>query len=188
MHKRILIAIDDTEVSRPAVDEGLVVARSFGAEVVFYYVLPSFVLPLMDMPVAMDASPVEHYRAARKAAGRVLAAAAVRARRAGVRSSEVMGSGGIAADCIAQAARGRKCDMIVVGSHGRSTVQRLIFGSVVTQLITLSPVPVLVCKKAEGARAGSGNVKKRVKRPRASHGSKAVPPYPRRRPRAPVTA
>lgn len=188
MHKRILIAIDDTEVSRPAVDEGLGVAKSFGAEVFFYYVLPSFVLPLTEMPVAVDVSPVEHYRAARKAAGKVLAAAAGKARRAGVKSSEVMGSGGIAAECIAQAASSKLCDLIVVGSHGRSTVQRLIFGSVVTQLITLSPVPVLVCKKAETAKAELGKVMKRLKRPRASRGSKAVPPYPRRRPRTPVTA
>ena len=189
MHRKILIAIDATEVSRPAVAEGIGIAKALGAEVVFYYVLPNFVLPFSEIPVTADLSPAAHYREAKKVAGELLRAAASRALRAGVESSEAMGSGGVAAECIVKAARKRKCDLIVVGSHGRTAVQRFLFGSVVTQLITLSPVPVLVCKKGAPRTIPSGNVTRPSRPPRlAARKTAAILPPPLRRPRRTVAA
>ncbi len=57
-----------------------------------------------------------------------------------------MGADVDSAHCIANAAGERGCNLIVIGSHARNAVQRLIFGSVVTQLIPLATVSVLVCK------------------------------------------
>lgn len=64
----------------------------------------------------------------------------------GVRSSDFVSTGSDAAECIADAATKRKCDLVVIGSHGRTALQRLLYGSVVTRVITMCTKPVLVCK------------------------------------------
>lgn len=150
MHRKILIALDESDISRPALDEGLGLAKSFGADVVLYYVLPNFVMPVSDMPVSGGWSVEKHYKDAKRLAAKMLSAASARAKRMQVNSVEVIDSGPDVAECIAAAAQSRKCDLIVIGSHGRTALQRLIFGSVVTRLITIASVPLVVCKK--GAR------------------------------------
>lgn len=147
MYKRILIALDESDVSKPALDEGLGLARTFNARVVLYYVLPNFVMPVSDMPVAGNWSVEKYYQDAKRKAAKMLAAATARAARMNVHSVEVIDSGPDVAGCIAEAARSRRCDLIVIGSHGRTPLQRLIFGSVVTRLVTIASVPLVVCKK-----------------------------------------
>ncbi|MEO8385079.1 MAG: universal stress protein [Betaproteobacteria bacterium] len=152
MHKKILIVVDDTEVTRPAIAEGLGIAKIYHAEVVFYYALPPYVIPVTEMPLPDSWTPDFHYETVRKAANKQLAMAALQAKKAGIRSAEVVSAGEDPAESISNAARTRKCDLIVIGSHGRTALQRLLFGSVVTKLITLASVPVLVCKKSNSVR------------------------------------
>lgn len=149
MYERIMIVVEDGEVSRPALEEGLALARVHGAELLFFHVLPNYVVPTMDMPPMLGGEPEQFRLAAEQTAQRVLAAAGQQAAAAGVRFAGATGSAADAAECIASAAGSRACRLIVIGSHGRTALQRLIFGSVVTRLITLAPVPVLVCKKQE---------------------------------------
>ncbi len=159
MYERILIVVDEGPIARAALDEGLALAQSQVAEVVFFHVLPNFVLPLADMPAVATLGPEQYRKAVERVARRVLAAAVEQAARLGVAASGFIGSDADAADCIARAAAERQCGLIVIGSHGRNAIQRLMLGSVVTRLITLAPVPVLVCKPADkrpmtkGARA-----------------------------------
>lgn len=49
---------------------------------------------------------------------------------------------------ILKAAAESGADLIVMGSHGRRGVHRLLLGSQATKVIALSPIPVLVCKAA----------------------------------------
>lgn len=150
MYERMMIVVEDGDVSVPALEEGLALARVHGAEVLFFHVLPNYVVPTMDMPPMLGGEPEQFRQAAEQTAQRVLAVAGQRATEVGVRYSGVSGSASDAAECIASAAASRGSQLIVIGSHGRTALQRLIFGSVVTRLITLAPVPVLVCKKREG--------------------------------------
>jgi len=165
MHKRILIVVDDTEVTRPAIAEGLGIAKIYDAEVVFYYALPPYVIPVTEMPLPDSWMPDFHYESARNVASKQLAVAASLAKKAGIGSVEVVSAGNDAAESISNAALARRCDLIVIGSHGRTALQRLLFGSVVTKLITLSPVPVLVCKKSNRIRPQAGAVVVKPKRP-----------------------
>ncbi len=146
MYDRILIVVDDRAVSRTAVKEGISLARVTGAELLFFTVLPRYVIPVADVPpIALD-SPVEFEREARARAERLLAGAQALATRVHVRNSALVGSGDDDAECIAEMASREQCDAIVVASEGRNAVMRLLTGSVVPGLITASPVPVLVCK------------------------------------------
>ncbi len=50
------------------------------------------------------------------------------------------------ADGIIEAAKERGCDLIVMASHGRRGVSRVLLGSQATKVVALSSVPVLVCR------------------------------------------
>ena len=50
------------------------------------------------------------------------------------------------AEGIIEAAKERGCDLIVVASHGRRGISRVLLGSQATKVVTLSPIPVLVCR------------------------------------------
>lgn len=147
MHKKIMIVVDDSELAKATVREGLEVAQAYSAEVTFCYLLPSYVVPMSDMAVPIEWTPEKHYESAMEVAERILADAGAAAKSLRVRSSYLVGSGAEGAESIVDMASTRKSDLIVIGSRGRTAVQRLLFGSVVTRLITLAPMPVLVCKK-----------------------------------------
>lgn len=151
MYQRIMIVVDEGAVAHAAVCEGLAMARTQGAEVLFFHVLPNYVVPVSDMPPMLDLGPNQFRQEVERLASEALAAAAAKAKEKGVRSEGAVGSGLDAAECIAQAATERNCNLIVIGSHGRTALQRFIFGSTVTRLITFAQVPVLVCKPPKGA-------------------------------------
>lgn len=155
MFKRVLIVVDQRAVSRAAVKEGTALAHSHDAEVVFLYVLPRFSVPVADMPPFLPTSPQEFHQAAKAGAEKVLKAATATAEKAGVLSRTAMVSGDDDARVIVEAARKRRCDLIVLASEGRNALLRLLTGSVIPGVITASPLPVLVCKGAVRAKAGA---------------------------------
>lgn len=155
MHKKILVVVDETSVTGAAIAEGLDVARVYGAEVVFFQVLPNYVMPVVDAPPLVYLSPEQHRKQTERQAAKLLTAATEQAREVGVESQGFVGSGIDAAECIANAAAESGSDLIVIGSHGRTALQRLIFGSIVTRLIPLAPVPVLVCKRMAERRTAA---------------------------------
>lgn len=168
MYERIMIVVDEGVVARAAVDEGLALARVHDAQVLFFHVLPNYIVPMDDMPPLVSLGPEKYEKAVRRAADRIIGAAARLAAERGVESTGVVGSGMDAAECIARAASQRGCDLIVVGSHGRTAIQRLIRGSVVTRLITLASVPLLVCKRPEKDHVRTGTVVSLPERERRS--------------------
>ncbi len=151
MYQRIMIVVDEGVVAPVATAHGLALAKEHRAKVVFFFALPDPVMPITDMPPLVALAPDEFQREVRRAGDRVLSEAEQQAQAAAVPCSIASGVGTDAAECIAKAATEHQCQLVVIGSHGRNALQRLVFGSVVTRLITLSPVPVLVCKKASGS-------------------------------------
>ena len=155
MYKRILIVVDPRPVARAAVTEGVLAAQAHGAELVFFTVMPRYSVPVTDAPPFVLESPQDFQLAAKANADRLLAAAAVAADRAGLKSRCEIGSGEDDARCIVEAARKYRCDLIVVASEGRNALMRMLLGSVIPGLITSSPVPVLVCKLRLRAAVGA---------------------------------
>lgn len=179
MYQRILVVVDNRPVARAAILEGTALAQAHGAEVVFFSVLPSYTLPIADMPVFADVSPQQFEREAQAEVDRLLAGASVVADKAGVRSRTASGSGEDDAAAIIDAARRRRCDLIVVASEGRNAIVRLLTGSPIPGLITASPLPVLVCKPRAAARKLAGVAMPPAKARSARKA--AVAPKPRRR-------
>lgn len=180
MHKRILILVDQRAVSNAAIRAGLAEATAHGADVLFFYLLPRYSVPLGDGVPFVGVSPQDFQGAAMAMADKRLDAAQKAADKAGVVSQRAIGSAEDDARCIADAARRRRCQMIVAASEGRNALLRLLTGSVIPGLITSSPVPVLVVKDATSDRAAARSqaapLKTRTKRP-----TMALPPVQRRR-------
>jgi len=147
MYKRIAIVVDNSEVTAAALSEGLRIAGDCRASVVFIYVISTYVVPLSDWDGSAHLSLQAFEARAQRESRRLLTRAGSAARRAGVPATAVVASGQDKATCICEAARKHHCDLIVIGSHGRTAMQRLIHGSVVTHLITLAQLPILVCKR-----------------------------------------
>lgn len=146
MYKRVLIVVDARPVSAVATAEGLALANAHGAEVYFFTVMPSFPLLMADTPVYAVSAEQDFNQAAESNAKRLLDAASAAATLEGVRCEVGQGSGDDAARLISQAADAQACDLIVVASEGRNALIRMLTGSVIPGLITVSHLPVLICK------------------------------------------
>lgn len=69
-----------------------------------------------------------------------------KAKRAGVRASSLLVSGGIPHERIARAAKSRRVDLVVIGTHGRTGLSRFFLGSVAARVIAIAPCPVLTVR------------------------------------------
>jgi nucleotide-binding universal stress UspA family protein len=160
MYERILVAIDGSPCSDRALEEATTLATAAKAHLRILHVV-DLALPFTSWEmVCVDASHV--INAVRDGAARMLREAASRARSVGLHvDTQLMEvGGGRISDRITAAASEFKADIIIVGSHGRSGLSRVIMGSVSDALVRTAPVPVLVVRrettgaaheKAEGA-------------------------------------
>lgn len=148
MYKNILIPTDGSELARKAVAQGLALARTTGASVTFVTATADWSATQMaDLVERGVAEPVQDYEKKAAAwAGKVLAACADLAKAAGVGCTTVHVKDKAAADAIVETANDKGCDLIVMSSHGRGGMGRMLLGSVATKVLTYTTVPVLVCR------------------------------------------
>lgn len=142
MFKHILIATDGSEVATRAVSGGLELAKKLAARVVV--MTASEPLPATVTAETIAANfPEEYVKATRLQAAKVLDAVRGEARALGV-ECETLHVTNFPAEAIIEAAKANACDLIVMGSHGRRGIARLLLGSQATKVVTLSSVPVLI--------------------------------------------
>ena len=151
MFKKILIPTDGSPLSAQAANAGVSFARSSGAEVVALYVTQPFAATIgFDGMAAAYAITDEAYEeAAREQADKYLKAVVDRAETAGVKAESHSVSNFNVADGIVQAAAEHGCDLIFIGSHGRSGLSRLLLGSVTAKVLSLAGTAVLVYRVKE---------------------------------------
>jgi nucleotide-binding universal stress UspA family protein len=148
MFKHILVATDGSKLSGKAIRTAVKLAKVTGAKITGAYVIAPFVPPAYGegMVYVPAVSPTEYRRIAERAARKALATVEIAARSAGTRH----GSAVLTADSpwkgILRAAKAKKCDLIVMSSHGRRGLVGLLLGSKTTEVLTHSRIPVLVCR------------------------------------------
>jgi nucleotide-binding universal stress UspA family protein len=145
MFHRILFATDLTPDSTPAFREAVEMASQNGAEliIVHAYQPPS-------LPQAEAAAPGiydEWERDLRVQAESRMAPLVQEATRAGARARTLLLSGA-PAEAIAEGARESGADLVVMGTHGRKGVSRLLVGSVASRVISTAPCPVMTVRAA----------------------------------------
>ena len=145
MYKHLLIATDGSELAQKAVDQGLALAKKLGAAVTAVTVTEPWPVTLAgDVVVAY---PIEEYeQSAASTAGNILAAVADAAAKQGVACSTVHVKDKYPAEGIVDTAKSKGCDLIVMSSHGRRGLTKLLLGSQAVEVLTHSAVPVLVCR------------------------------------------
>ena len=121
-------------------------ARTLGAEVVALYVTQPFAATIGfdGMAAAYAITDEDYEKASTEQAKKYVQAIVDRADTGGVKASPVVVSNFNVADGIDQAAKDHGCDLIFMGSHGRSGLSRLLLGSVTSKVLSISETSVLV--------------------------------------------
>jgi nucleotide-binding universal stress UspA family protein len=149
MFTHILIATDGSELGGKGVEAGVNLAKQLGARVTVVTVTEmwdSANIAASAMWMA-DARPIQEYEnAAAEGARRILDAAGAVAKTAGVETDLLHVKDRHPADGIIQAATDAGADLIVMASHGRRGLGRLILGSQTSEVLVHSKVPVLVAR------------------------------------------
>lgn len=143
MYKRILLPTDGSPATARAVLSGVDLARSLKAEVVAMTAVPRFHTFTADAEM-LEQSVAEYAEASRARAQRLLDEVAEVARDAGVACTGVQVVSDEPYEAIIATARERRCDLIVMASHGRRGVKALLLGSETQKVLVHSAIPVLV--------------------------------------------
>jgi nucleotide-binding universal stress UspA family protein len=147
MYKRILIATDGSVLSKKAVSDGLALAALTGAEVTILKVVPRYPVSYFDGGASISGTQIA---ATEKqwadAANAVVQAVKATAEAKGIKARAVTKVSDLVAESIIAAAKKHKCDLIVMASHGRKGVKRLLMGSETQHVLTHSTIPVLVLR------------------------------------------
>lgn len=143
-YRRILVAVDGSAASMKGLREAIRLAKDDRAQLLLvhavndYYAFASLdgFAPGVDLP------------ALREGGRRILAKAQAVAEKSGIKAKTILREriGGPAADVIVPEARRQRADLIVLGTHGRRGLRRLVLGSDAEQVVRTSPVPVLLVR------------------------------------------
>ena len=147
MYKKILVATDGSTLSKKAVSSAIALAQLTGAELVALKVIPRYPQSYFEGGVALAASEVDRIEKQWAAHGQaVVDAVAKSASAKGVQVKAITAKSDLVSDAIIAAAKKQKCDLIIMASHGRRGIKRLLLGSETQQVLTHSHVPVLVLR------------------------------------------
>lgn len=147
MYSRILVSTDGSALSKKATRSAVQLAASLGAELVALSVVPRYPTSYFEGGVSLTDTEVGRIERQWAEQGLELATAVADAgRAAGVQSKAVTVRSDLVAEAILTAARKHKCDLVVMASHGRRGLKRLLLGSETQHVLTQGKVPVLVLR------------------------------------------
>jgi nucleotide-binding universal stress UspA family protein len=145
MYKHLLVPTDGSPLSRRTIRHAARFARRLGAKITGFYVAPTYHIEVYTDYVPPDMiSPQEHAAQAKKTAARHLEDVRKAADAERVRCDGYYVLSDFPAEAIVKAARKYKCDLIYMGSHGRSGISKLLLGSQTSKVLAQSRIPVLV--------------------------------------------
>ena len=150
MYSRILVPVDGSAPAECGLREAIRLASTTRSTLVVLYVVNEF--PIMMDPVSM-ADYNTLLEALRRAGDDIVAKAAKTVIDAGLacEPAVVDALSGSASNAIVDQVAARRCDLVVMGTHGRRGMKRLALGSDAEMVVRHSPVPVLLVKAAEAA-------------------------------------
>ncbi len=149
MYKHILISTDGSDVAQKGVDHGLSLAKALGAKVTIVTVTERFPIYADVTGIGWVPGPTEvaDYEAGQKKwADGVLARMKAAADKLGVEAETLHVPDALPAEAIIETAKSCGCGLIVMSSHGRRGLGRLLLGSQTSEVLAHSPVPVLVVR------------------------------------------
>ena len=146
MYQRIMVAVDGSDTSNHGLREAIHLAKDQKAKLAIIHVIDIVVV------VGEGQFPGAYVEATREMARETVEQARQTAVAAGIepeiQAREIVTTGYHVADTIAQFARDWKADLLVVGTHGRRGVSRLLLGSVAERVVRVAPCPLLLVRGA----------------------------------------
>lgn len=147
MYKRILVATDGSKLSQLAVEHTINLADITGADVVALKVVPRYPQTYFEGGVALAATEIARIEKQwQEEAMAVVTAVKSAGQLREVKVKPVTVKSDLISEAVIAAAKRNKCDLIVMASHGRRGLKRLLLGSETQQVLTHSHIPVLVLR------------------------------------------
>jgi nucleotide-binding universal stress UspA family protein len=147
MYQRILVATDGSPLSKKAVRTSIELAAATGADLVALYVVPRYPVSYFEGGITIsedDIARTEQQWADRGQA--VVDSVRDAAQADGVKAKGILARSDLVAESIMATAKKHKCDLVVMASHGRKGIKRILLGSETQQVLTHSTLPVLVLR------------------------------------------
>jgi len=143
MYKRILVPLDGSDTSLRGLDEAVRLAQSLGATLRLVHVVNKF---KRTTGYASPSSYMELLPGIKEAGELLLQQGRERAERGGIEVQTMLLSSltGQVSEMVAEDARAWRADLIVIGTHGRKGVERILWGSDAEQMMRVAPVPVML--------------------------------------------
>ncbi len=155
MYKRILVAVDGSATSRHAFDAALALAQTHGAELQPYYVVEDaaiyYTVPGYD-PTVLHDQLLEQGKELAKEFSQRMQTTGVKGE---VKLAEATSLTDVSA-LILDGAKAFNADLLVLGTHGRRGVRRLVLGSIAEQCVRHAALPVLLIPAAAHAPGQEG--------------------------------
>jgi nucleotide-binding universal stress UspA family protein len=156
MYTNILVAVDGSEGSKRALNEAIRMARLARAKLTAVYVLDQS----SAFTFAGACDPHLLTDAAREVGRTLLHDVFAKMREHNVAGeTEIIETQGIAEDiasCIARCVDQRGVDLVVMGTHGRRGMRRMVLGSVAERFVRQSPCPVLLVRENRVEHSATG--------------------------------
>ncbi len=147
MYSRLLVPLDGSPTASLALQHAAALARLSGATIVLLHVIEEM---KHSNGFERPRIYIEEVRPGFRAAGqKMLDEAALWLRQEGVAVETVLleSKGERVSELIAQQALANRCDLVVLGTHGRRGVDRVLMGSDAEQLARIAPVPVMLVRQ-----------------------------------------
>ena len=147
MYQRILVATDGSTLSKKAVRSAIELAGAVGAELVALYVVPRYPVSYFEGGVTISTQDVARVEKEWHDKGQAVVDAVQKAAQGqGLAAKAVVARSDLVAESILAAAKKHKCDLVVMASHGRKGIKRILLGSETQHVLTHSSIPVLVLR------------------------------------------
>ena len=155
MYQRILVPIDGSTTSNKGLDEAIKLARLTGARLRLLHVVDTLSFASGFEPYTVYAGDV--IPRMKEAGQRILDEGQRQVTEQGVEVDALLfdSLANRVSDTVIEQAAAWNADLIVIGTHGRRGVGRLLLGSDAEQIARMAPVPVLLVRAAQGAEAGA---------------------------------
>ena len=144
MFKRILVPTDGSDITMKAVASAVTLAKAVGAQLYTISVKEPF--PYSAISEMQPTPPQEFFDAQERIAAKRVAGVVEAAQAAGLTCQGHTVEALHPWEAIIDHAKRQECDLLVMASHGRRGLSKLILGSQASRVLALSPVPVLVCR------------------------------------------
>ena len=147
MYKKILIATDGSSLSEKAIESGLSLAALSGAAVVAFKVVPRYPRSYFDGGMQVDGDEIKRIEKQwTDSAQELVNKIKDQGKAEGVTVKTAVAKSDLIAEAVIAAAKKHECDLIVMASHGRKGIKRLLLGSETLHVLTHSHIPVLVLR------------------------------------------